>query len=577
MHRIAALPRRNWQDLIPESRSVLEEHLKMPGSGAALRGMQAVALREIFELGGGAVIADVGMGKTLITLLVGELLGEERVLILVPNGAKRKTEQEFRQYRLDWRGVHGNKYKLLGYHDVSGFPRKGFSLQRLWQGKGPTLIVCDEADRLRRVHASEGASGLAMQVHDYLRANPHCKLIALTATPDKSGVKDYAHILEWCLRERSPLPLGSETNDLEDWSSVIDKGDPRFAHKVCAQLGIPPTEDVPTIRAAYNERLKSTPGVVVTDEGFSGPLNFECHVVEPPPNMVPHFTRLYEFNQRPDGLDLNPEGAEQDPDLVDEGGAWACERQLALGFCYVADPPAPEEWLEARRNWFRVVRRCLSQREYYTPLQVQQAAVLGQLRPAQQQAYVDWCKTQPTFTLNSVTRWLSDHMLEICKAWGQEPGIIWVDHIAFGLKLEAYSGFRYFRGGGLDRRGRSIEKASPRECVIAARGANGQGRNLQGLWHRNLITALPSNNRDFQQMVGRTHRSGQKHPVTVDVLLAARAHLSSLDSLLDSAQRQSESIMQQKATAFPWRIPEIPTRLRKKNGARSKQTEYPFS
>jgi hypothetical protein len=560
MHRIAALPRRDWTALVEETQQPLTDALCVEGASGLLRPIQAVGLREALECGGAFIMADVGVGKTLISLLAGELMQEERVLILVPNGVKAKTEDEFIEYRKVWNGVKGCNYKLFGYTDISRWPKEGFSMERLWDGKGPTLIICDEADKLRRVNVNTGASGLALQVHDFLLAHPDCKLIALTATPDKTGVKDYAHILEWCLRERSPLPLGDEGNDLQDWSDVIDKGDMTYARKVCIQLGIEPCEDIDRIRQAYHARLKSAPGVLITEEGFDGPLDFECHLIEPPEMMVPHFHKVRKLNQRPDGWDLSPDGPvdeeddERRPDRVTEGGVWACERQLALGFCYIADPVPPEDWMEARREWYQAIRYYLKGRAFYTALQVEQAAARGELKVKHQKAYERWCTIKPTFTPGSQALWLSDHMLDWCADWGREPGIIWVDHIAFGKELEKRTGFRYFQGGGKDTHGKPIEKASADECIIAARGANSTGRNLQK-WNRMLFTAMPANNRDFQQAVGREHRSGQKEPVHVDVIIATKAHFESLAKVLDDAERQSQSIMQQKAHVFPWTFP----------------------
>jgi hypothetical protein len=563
LHRIAALPRREWTALVEETQEPLSAALRC-GAEGQLRPIQAVGLREALECGGAFIMADVGVGKTLVSLVAGELMGEERVLILVPSGVKAKTEDEFIEYRKTWKGVSGAHYKLFGYHDISRFPKEGFSIQRLWNGLGPTLIICDEADKLRRVDVSSGASGLALQINDFLAANPSCKLIALTATPDKTGVKDYAHILQWCLREGSPLP--SDPDDIANWSAVIDKGDMHFARKVCIQMGIEPTEDLDVIRAGYHARLKQTAGVLISDEGFQGPLSFECHLVEPPPHMVPHFHRARKLNQRPDGWDLSPDGPPEDdegdsprrPDRITEGGVWACERQLALGFCYVADPVPPEEWMEARREWFKAIRYYLKARVFYTALQVSQAAARGELKKAHQMAYKAWETIKPTFTPGSKALWLSDHMLDWCADWGREPGIIWVDHISFGLELSKRTGFRYFQGGGKDAHGKSIEKASNKETIIAARGANSTGRNLQKPphdWHRALVTAMPANNRDFQQMVGRIHRSGQPHPCHVDVLIATKAHFESLAKVLDDAARQSQSIMQQKAHVFPWTFP----------------------
>lgn len=562
MHRIAQLPRRQWRELEHESVSLLSDCLRTPKGKQFLRAIQAVGLREAMELGGAYIMGRVGVGKTLITLLAGELMQEERVLILVPEGALAKTEDEFDEYREHWNGVHAIKYKIHGYGEISRMPKKGESIQGLWSGLGPSLIICDEADKLRRVDPTKGASGLALQVNDYLVANPHCKMIALTGTPDKESIKDYSHILQWCLRDGSPLP--TNWDDLCDWSDVIDNGDPRCAKKVCIQLGIPHTADTDKIREAYQQRLRETPGVIISDDQFPGPLSFECHLA-PPWGMEEHFYQLRKKYQRPDGWDLLPEGPSEDeeraPDRIAAQSIWGVERQLALGFCYVADPVPPKDWMEARRLYFKAVRIEIRQRRYYTEAQVRAAGARKQLKPAHQKAYETWEAMRPTFEPGSKCLWLSDHALELCEDWGQEPGIIWVDHIAFGNKLSERTGWRYFQSGGKDRRGARIEKASGSETIIASRFANSTGRNLQA-WNRNFVSAVPSNNRDFEQMVGREHREGQLRAVSVDILLGCKAHVESVQKILLDAARQTATLMKQKASVFPWApMPETPKGL----------------
>lgn len=559
MHRIASLPRRDWRDLASETVPLLTDALRTPGGGQTLRDFQAVALRECLELGGAYVIGDVGVGKTLITLVAGELMQEERVLILVQQGDKAKTEREFDEYRRDWKGVSDVNYKLFGYGDISSFPKQGLSIQGLWGGLGPTLIICDEADKLRRVDVNKGASALALQISDYIHQNPDCKLIALTATPEKESIKDYWHILVWCLGDKSPLPITPD--DVDDWSEVIDRGDPRCARKVCKQLGIPETEDVDVIRDAYHERLHSAPGVLISDAGFDGPLEIESHLV-PPWGMEPHFAKLREFWQRPDGWDLSPDAPtpeeERQPDRVTGGGIWSCARQMALGFCYVADPVPPEPWREARKLAFKVIRTLLRRREFYTTQQVWQAFALGQLRPVHQKTLARWKEIEPTFTPSFRPLWLSNHALELCQEWGEEaPGIIWVDHLAFGAKLSQLTGWDFYGAGGKCGRKKidtlfDYKKREAATCtVIASRTANHRGRNLQA-WNRMLFTAVPANNRDFQQAVGRSHRSLQWRDVKVDVLVGCKEHRESIEAILLDAQRQDATLMKQKATNNPW-------------------------
>jgi hypothetical protein len=215
--------------------------------------------------------------------------------------------------------------------------------------------------------------------------------------------------------------------------------------------------------------------------------------------------------------------------------------------------------MECRRVYFKMVRKLLRAREFYTEMQIKQAAARGELRPAHQKAWQAWEEMQPTFKPSFKALWLSPHAINWCIAWGQRaPGIIWVDHIAFGVELEKRSGWRFFQGGGKDRHGKHIDKLYDykrgefaRETVIVSRHANSTGRNLQA-WNRALFAAFPSCNRDAEQAVGRLHRELQRRSVHIDVLIACTEHLDSVASVLQDAERQTESLMPQKVTNFPW-------------------------
>lgn len=164
--------------------------------------------------------------------------------------------------------------------------------------------------------------------------------------------------------------------------------------------------------------------------------------------------------------------------------------------------------------------------------------------------------------------WLSNHALELCQEWGEEaPGIIWVDHLAFGRRLSERTGWDFFGAGGKCGK-RSIDtlfnykKQEAATCtVIASRTANQRARNLQS-WNRQLFTALPANNRDFQQGVGRCHRTWQWRPVEVDILVGCKEHRESIEAILLDAQRQDTTLIPQKATNNPWHhIQEYPKGL----------------
>lgn len=556
--RILDLPRRDWRDRVPEAEE-LHECLRAPGSSARLRPIQGVTLLEVLELGGAFVSARVGAGKTLIALLCGELLCEERILVVTPGGLKNETEGLFALYRADWPAVwQGVHYKLLGYSDVSRFPSMGMSIAKLWGGLGPTLIVCDEVDKLRRV-GKDGAA-VANQFAEFMAEHPDTRMVALTGTPRKVSVMDYAHILAWCLKDRSPLPL--DRDEQQDWADVIDGGNMLRSAIVARALGLDEDANLEDIRAAFLDRLRSAPGVIVSDDQFEGPLSIRRILVEPV-GLEKDFYKLRKEYQRPDGWELSPEAPEGDeerrPDMVTGGTIWACARQMALGFCYVADPVPPLEWRELRRGYFRLVRKKINSGEYFTEFQVRQACIEGRIRS---EAWAEWVKIEPTFTPSFKPVWLSDHALTFCIEWGDaRPGLIWTDHRAFALRLAKETGWTYYGAKGLDSRKRYISNDRGRQTVIASRSANGTGRNLQA-FNRMLFSAMPNNNRDFEQNVGRAHREGQLRPVEVDLLIGCKEHVAGCTNVLHDALVTDATLMQQKATLSPWAGPDIfPTSL----------------
>jgi hypothetical protein len=144
----------------------------------------------------------------------------------------------------------------------------------------------------------------------------------------------------------------------------------------------------------------------------------------------------------------------------------------------------------------------------------------GRLRTAGE-ILAAWREMEPTFRPNVVHDWHSNQALDQIVKWAREaPGIVWVDHVAVGRALEA-RGLPYFASGGMDATGRAIEAATPAQgSVVASIGSNATGRNLQA-WSRNLVVGVPPNGLQWEQMLGRTHRDGQRADVvTVDVLFA---------------------------------------------------------
>lgn len=555
MSRISELPRRDWRAKAEPFVSRLSLLLATEAgrrAEALLRLVQVACLLEARQLRGLFCNARVGAGKTLVAALIGQLFPGARVLVLCPGGIKKETRGHFGKLSAAW-DIPQSRVELMSYHDVSNMPRKGESLAGLFSGAGPTIIVCDEADKLKNV--GPGGSALANQINDWMVAHPETVFIVLTGTCDVVGLLDYGHLLDWALRERSPLPRTAR--ELQDWSEVIDQGDMTKAQWVCQDLGIPEDSDLDQIREAYRDRLHSTPGVIIDDTPYSKvPLTVAVHVLEQPPELEAHFVRLRMLWQRPDGFDVAAGGAEsedKEPDRIQGSTIWTVARRMGRGLCYVCDPRPPERWLTARRAWNGFVRARLESgsERFRTEVQVRAWAIETGAR-----AWLAWADVKDEFVLNQKTIWLSDAALRWVEDWGRRgSGVIWTDDIAFAVELARRTGWPYYGGGGYTSDGRYIEAAPRGSTVIASRRANSTGRNLQFQWNRCLFVAPPSKSRDFEQAVGRFHREGLEtwaDGAHADILLTCSEDFGAQRNMIASARRTARNIYSQKAATLPW-------------------------
>lgn len=530
MSRISELARRTWHADAYADAAVREltEALRTPDGQQDLRPIQAVAIREALSVGGLLLNARVGAGKTLVAALLSTLYEDLRPLMIVPGGFGDKTDRELAEYRKHWNLSH--LIQIVTYSDIARDVD-----ERILATYAPGAIICDEVDKLRRVGSA--GSGTAKRLAAYMAQNPSTLFFGMSGTLFKEGLKDFAHLANWALKGAAPLP--HLPGEIDSWHRGL-KGQQGVWPKMRQALGVAADADV---KAAFRARFAETPGVIISVDQFTGvPLTLETVEIE---GAQPALQALYSTGETPDGLDVidAPEG---DAD-AGAGTTWAAERQLALGFFYKPDPEPPTPWLNARKGYFKLVRRMLAGGQFNTELQVRRWA-----QSEEHPVWLTWKTIQPTFEPNFVPVWLSEFGLDFAAQWGVGGGIVWTDHRAFAAALSARTGWRWFSGGGTDVSGLAIEMCTDR-TIIASRQACGTGRNLQR-WSRGLITAMPGNGRDAEQLFGRQHREGQTHPVELTILLGCKAHAQDLGKVVTlSTEELDETGRVNKILTCSWR------------------------
>lgn len=551
LRRVLRLPRRAWADETADDLAVrMTAALRTPGGTMQLRPIQAIALYEIGTVGGCLISARVGAGKTIVSLLAPYVLASRRPMLLLPARLIDKTRREWSRLREHWlipNTIRIESYELLGR----------VSAAQMLADYAPDLIVADECQRVKNPRAACTA-----RLMRYLLANHACRFVAMSGTVTARSLRDYAHLAARCLRVKS-APLPDSWGELEDWAEAIDVKilrdgeEPERKVQTGALEFLCNAEEknearhdpVGACRKAYRRRLVETPGVVATSDRFLG-ASLSVSGIEPrmgePTNLA--FKHLRHAWKLPD-----------DHPLSDGVEVWRHARQLALGFFYAWTPRPPEEWMNRRRIWSAVSRVILrtNRRDLDTALQVANAVDAGfyddwieiadGTRHLPAGALERWRDIRDSFEPRSVATWLDTGALEAAAAWARDPGIVWTEHCAFAEALSKMTGLPYYGEQGRDdRTGLAIEQADPKRACIASIKANSEGRNLQEIWSRNLVTSPPKLGLVWEQLLGRTHRDGQTaDEVTCDVFVTCQEHAAAWAQALVDAQWIEDSTGQE--------------------------------
>jgi hypothetical protein len=541
LERILALPRRPIVDPDSEEAAALAAQLterlrKVPVDQlfpGPLRPIQAMALREAWTAQGGFFPIGVGHGKMLLAALMFSVFARPGIYICRGDG-KRDAELYFNKYRQSWKMPGAGAIRVMTYEllsnpssaaqqTVSGHVVPG----RLDRFK-PQIIVADECHML----ASSG-SAVSRRLRDYLQEHPECIFVAMTGTPFKTSINDAAHVMDWALKENSPLPRTYK--ERMAWAGALDAQQGMLgavepgALEVFRPPGKPSWQSMTKAEArrAVGLRILETPGVVGTQEP---PVDIPITVTSFQPDeecdtLNELFEQLRSTWALPDGTQIS------DPKAMARH-----EKNLSLGYWMRYDPEPPPEWRQARNTWAKFCRRALkhNKRKVYSESLLKAAIRKGQFQSGAMllQNWEEQCEAERKRTglrePNTECVWESEEMLEAVAGWlAQYPGLIWVEHIGLGEKLRDYFNIPYYgSGGGLDIKTNTNIRDHKGGPAIASFAACSVGKNLQGFWSNNLWLGIPPT----EQAMARTHRPGQKASVVTNhVYLGCARHLESFE------------------------------------------------
>jgi len=553
----------------------LTDELLLPGATAwpgRLKPAQSAALHQARAAGGLLAPIGVGHGKTLISALLPTVLGSRLTVLLVPAALVGKTERDLYKLRQHWRILPPSQLRVMSYNRLSSQASTA-----LLEDLGPDLIVADEAHNLKNAKSARGARFLR-----YTRLFPATRFCALSGTMTSKSLYDYWHLAKLALKDGSPLPV--RWPEVGVWDVVFGSipDEQRYAAAASGARVATPGPDservakrmvrwamrngqggdiaqvtVPEPREAFARRLTSAPGVVATTSGeCDASLEIELLDRLPIPAAVADTLKTLEDTWEIAGNEI-----------ADAMTLARVRRQVVSGFYYRWVWPGgvvDKEWLEARSDWQRAVRKLLGGPRATTGLDSPAlVAAAAERRDSKVSDLWDrWAawkavKRRPEPPVEAV--WLSEYLVDAALERAEqrsksEPVIVWYESRALEAAFRARGLPVYGAGGDSDK---LIELAArfdagraPPPIICCSIAAQGTGKNLQS-WRQSVVAQPSSSGVTWEQMLGRLHRQGQRaDSVQWDVFAHTPAFMDALDAARDSAQYQQSTLKQPQRLLF---------------------------
>ena len=496
MERILELPREELEERAHLYAEEWTKRFRKHPNAPPLRPIQGVILETSYRAAqqdeplGILGNVGVGKGKTLAFALMPRVFQATRPVLLIPPDMRQETEEQHWEWS---RHYWFEPPEVIAYSTLSR-PESTALLTEI----APDLIMSDECQALK--HASAARTRRFMR---YMRNNPETRFAAMSGTLTTSSLKDFAHLSELALRDRSPVPLVEDI--LNIWCSVLDSDGHPDAHawnmlrRLYDWAQPASSYNIRGARQAFNARFQSAPGVICTTSP-SCDADITVTAVRPPYGDVidDALALLEEEYMLPNGVEI-----------VDALHFSRVKNQLAMGFYYVWDWPdeiVDEEWVHARREWWKACRDYLkthAREGCDSPFLVEEYVRDKQRPRSLVEALGAWDaqRHKPPPPVKAV--WLDYEPLLWSLKWAadRDGSIIWFESRAVGEMLQAFGVPTFWEG---------VPNREATGTVALSIQVFHKGKNMLRVWDDQLILQPPRNAATWEQLLGRTYRPGQE-------------------------------------------------------------------
>lgn len=565
---------------------------------------QAEGIAAFLEHGSYLAPVPVGGGKTGLAYVTAKLAyraGHRVILLVVPSNLvpqmKKKSLPWWRQrIQMDvpFHFLHGMnkrararaaKVKTPGCYIAPFSMLSSEDGHEILSELNPTLVIFDEVHFLARFSAAR-----SRRFRTYMREHEPT-VCAMSGTLSNRSIKDWAHISDWTLGSRSPVP--QEFDSIETWDNIVKSYSNQAIHQ---EVEVDPSPLYPLVnwanshfpgvalpesregvQRAFRLRMKTAPGVIVSETyEYGAPIYFANLEVEKPSE------KLDDLAKQVDEQWVAPTG-----DEISHGmHKWRWLYELSSGFYHDLRWPKIDnaEVLERSQIAWEVEQIYNKQlREFFAGRHrpgLDTPKLVGQSfyqhgnefvkKPELYDAWLCWKAILDDGEIverESVPVWVDDYKVRGVAQWVAQlkaesknkpyGGLVWAYHKTVLSRISAHLrelGHDVLTAYAGDTFNNALtDENNARKIVVASIAAHGTGKELQ--YMSNVLTVeWPRSASKVEQMIGRAHRPGQE----VDDFVHHSMHKTESDwlnlaaSLVDAVYQRRVMGVAQKVLDGDW-------------------------